>query len=189
VSTGETGRLRQEARAAVEAAVERVRGPEPVSRPLPSPPSGRAAAVGDRVSIGTLGLEGTVVVVHNQEAEIDVRGKRFRAPSADLRVIDSKEPAPAPVRVNVQLQPRSGTLTELLLVGHTVDEALSRVEKFLDESLLTEQRTIRIIHGFGTGQLRKAIGEFLRDHPLVASVRLAAPEQGGGGVTIVELKD
>lgn len=192
LSTGDTGRLRAEARAAVEAAVDRLRATDVASQPAPPPVASRAAVVGDRVAIGSLGLEGTVVLVHNQEAEVEVRGKRFRAQTGELRVLEApagKEAPPAQVRVNVQLQPREGSLSELLLIGNTVDEALSRVEKFLDESLLTEQRTVRIIHGYGTGQLRKAIGEFLRLHPLVASIRTAAPEQGGGGVTIVELKD
>ena len=146
--------------------------------------------VGDRVSIGSLGLEGTVVLVHDRDAEVDVRGKRFRAHTGELRVLDAPDrPEPAPVRVNVQLQPREHSSSELLLVGHTVDQAIDRIEKFLDESLLTEQRTIRLIHGFGTGQLKKAIFEFLHRHPLVTNVRTASPEEGGGGVTIAELKD
>jgi DNA mismatch repair protein MutS2 len=192
LSTGDTGRLRAEARAAVESAVDRLRGSDAGAQPAPPSVPSRTAVVGDRVAIRSLGLEGTVVLVHHQEAEVEVRGKRFRAQTGELRVVDAptgKEPPPAQVRVNVHLQPREGSLSELLLVGNTVDEAIGRVEKFLDESLLTEQRSIRIIHGYGTGQLRKAIGEFLRVHPLVASVRSATPEQGGGGVTIVELKD
>jgi DNA mismatch repair protein MutS2 len=192
LSTGDTGRLRAEARAAVESVVDRLRGSDAGTQPAPPSVPSRTAVVGDRVAIRSLGLEGTVVLVHNQEAEVEVRGKRFRAQTGELRVLEApagKEPPPAQVRVNVQLQPREGSLSELLLVGNTVDEAISRVEKFLDENLLTEQRTVRIIHGYGTGQLRKAIGEFLRVHPLVASVRSATPEQGGGGVTIVELKD
>jgi DNA mismatch repair protein MutS2 len=54
---------------------------------------------------------------------------------------------------------------------------------------LTDQRTIRLIHGFGTGRLREAIFEFLHRHPLVTNVRTASQEEGGGGVTIAELKD
>jgi DNA mismatch repair protein MutS2 len=95
-----------------------------------------------------------------------------------------------PVRVNVQLQPRDGAgSSELLLVGNTVDQALDRLEKFLDESLLGEQRTLRLIHGFGTGRLKEAVVEFLHKHPLVTQVRPATPQEGGGGVTIAELKD
>ena len=70
-----------------------------------------------------------------------------------------------------------------------MDEALSRTEKFLDEALMSELRSVRLIHGYGTGQLRRAIAEFLHDHKLVANFASAPPEQGGGGVTVVELKE
>jgi len=59
----------------------------------------------------------------------------------------------------------------------------------LDESLLTDHRTVRVIHGYGTGQLKRALAGFLQQHPLVARFATAPPEQGGGGVTVVELKD
>jgi DNA mismatch repair protein MutS2 len=93
------------------------------------------------------------------------------------------------VRIDVHLQPRADGLSELNLVGSTVDDALTRVDKFLDESLLTEQRIIRLIHGYGTGQLRRAIATYLEGHPLVAHFQPAPADQGGGGVTVVELKD
>ena len=66
-----------------------------------------AADVGDRVLISGLGLEGIVVMLHDREAEVDVRGKRFRAHTGDLRVLGgATQPEPAAVRVNVQVQPR-----------------------------------------------------------------------------------
>ena len=188
VPTGDTGRARADARAAVEAVVGRFRPDEPREERPPEGP-GRAAVVGDRVTVGSLGLEGTVVLVHDGEAELDVRGKRMRAQLSELRVIEAPQAPPARVNVSVQLQPREGSRSELLLIGCTVDEALSRVEKFLDETLLTEQRTVRLIHGYGTGQLRRALAEFLRSHVLVAGFQAAEPHQGGGGVTVVELKE
>jgi DNA mismatch repair protein MutS2 len=188
-STGDTGRLRGEARIALDSLVDRFRHEEPEG-PSPAAASTRPAVVGDRVSIGSLGLEGTVVLVHDHDAEIDVRGKRFRTHTGELRVLDTADrPQPVPVRVNVQVQPRENLSSELLLVGNTVDQAIDRIEKFLDESLLTDRRTVRLIHGFGTGRLREAIFEFLHRHPLVTSVRTASQEEGGGGVTIAELKD
>jgi DNA mismatch repair protein MutS2 len=190
-STGDTGRLRGDARAAVEALVDKYRkDPAPIP-PVDAPP-GRSVAVGDRVVLGSLGLEGIVVNVHDREAEVEVRGKRFRSQTADLRVLGGSTPKaePSPVRVNVQLQPREGaSSSELLLVGNTVDQALDKLEKFLDESLLSEQRTLRLIHGFGTGRLKEAVVDYLHKHPLVTNVRTASPQEGGGGVTIAELKD
>jgi DNA mismatch repair protein MutS2 len=79
--------------------------------------------------------------------------------------------------------------SELLLVGNTVDQALDRLEKFLDETVMSEQRAVRLIHGFGTGRLKEAVVDYLHKHPLVANVRTASPQEGGGGVTIAELKD
>ena len=72
------------------------------------------------------------------------------------------------------------------LVGCSVDEALARTEKFLDDSLMSEVRSVRVIHGYGTGQLRRAIAGFLQSLPVRGDIRSAPPEQGGGGVTVVE---
>jgi DNA mismatch repair protein MutS2 len=190
-STGDTGRIRGDARAAVDALVEKYRhdhAPSPAVDTVPA----RSVVVGDRVVLGPLGLEGVVVNVHDREAEVEVRGKRFRAHTSELRVLAGAAPKPAPatVRVNVQLQPREGaSSTELLLVGNTVDQAIDRLEKFLDETVLSEQRAVRLIHGFGTGRLKEAVVDYLHKHPLVANVRTASPQEGGGGVTIAELKD
>ncbi len=191
-STGDTGRLRGDARAAIDALVDKYRKDDaPAPPPAETVPT-RVVAVGDRVMLGPLGLEGVVVNVHDREAEVEVRGKRFRAQTLELRVLSGApaKPEPAVVRVNVQLQPRDGvSSSELMLVGNTVDQALDRLEKFLDESLLGEQRTIRLIHGFGTGRLKEAVVDFLHKHPLVTQVRAATPQEGGGGVTIAELKE
>ena len=112
----------------------------------------------------------------------------MRASIRDLRIIAGAQ-ATANVRVNVELQPRDATASDLNVIGCTVDEAISRAERFLDESLLTDQRVIRFIHGYGTGQLKRALTGFLQKHPLVTRFATAPPDQGGGGVTVVELKD
>src|SRR6185295_8359076 len=107
----------------------------------------------------------------------------------DLRVVGESAPAaPARVSVQVQLQPRD-EMSDLNVIGCSVDEAIARAERFLDESLLGDQRVVRVIHGYGTGQLKRALAGFLQQHPLVARFATAPPEQGGGGVTVVELKD
>ncbi len=147
----------------------------------------RSTSVGDRVILGGLGLEAVVTAIHHGFADLDVRGKRMRAHLNDLRVVGGA-PA-AKVNVRVELQPREASAIDLNVIGCNVDEALARAERFLDESLLTDQRTIRVIHGYGTGQLKRALAGFLQQHPLVARVTTAPPDQGGGGVTVVELKD
>src|SRR5205814_7765108 len=93
------------------------------------------------------------------------------------------------VKVTVDLKPRETMQSDLNVIGCSVDEALARSERFLDESLLTDHRIIRLIHGYGTGQLKRALAGFLQQHPLVARIATAPPEQGGGGVTVVELKE
>ena len=96
---------------------------------------------------------------------------------------------PGRVRVNVDLKPREGLLSELNVIGCTVDQAIDRVAKFLDDTLVTDVHEVRIVHGHGTGQLRKGLAAYLKGHPLVAKFYAAPQEQGGGGATIVELKD
>ena len=137
--------------------------------------------------VGPLDLEGVVLELHGKQAEVEVRGKRLRVPVRDLHVIAGQ--VKPTVRVNVDLGPREGLLTELNVIGCTVDEALTRVERFLDESTVTDMQELRIVHGHGTGQLRRAITQFLGEHPLVAGVATAPQNQGGGGATIVTLKD
>jgi len=189
VTTGDTGSMRSDARAAVDSIVTKFS--ESSSQAQPSAqPSAAAPSVGDRVVLGALGLEGTVTAVHDGTADLDVRGKRMRASIRDLRVVGGPKPASLPsVKVHVELQPHDGAASDLNVVGCTVDEALSKAERFLDESLLTDQRTVRFIHGYGTGQLKRALAGFLQQHPLVARFDSAPPDQGGGGVTVVELKD
>jgi DNA mismatch repair protein MutS2 len=194
LSTGEAGAIRADARAAIDRVVERVRSAagesrdEGLERRTIAASPDEPPAAGDRVVVGALGLEGVVREVLGDHAEIDVRGKRLRAPLRDLRVLAGSPPTPQ-VKISVDLQPRPGSLSELNIIGSTVDDAMTRVEKFLDESTLSDQRTVRIIHGHGTGQLRKAVARLLREHPLVARFDAAPSDQGGGGVTVVELKD
>jgi DNA mismatch repair protein MutS2 len=189
VPTGETGGARSDARAAVDSVVKRYLEPvEPVVEAPAQPAAVPAPHVGDRVVFGGLGLEGIVTALHDGGAEIDVRGKRMRVNVRELRVVGGVAP-PAKINVHVALQPRDAVLADLNVIGCTVDEALAKAERFLDESLLNDQRVIRVIHGYGTGQLKRALAGFLQQHPLVARIAQAPPEQGGGGVTVVELKD
>jgi DNA mismatch repair protein MutS2 len=203
VSTGDAGAARSDARAAVESIAARalsdgsvdghqspVAGPQSEIRDPQSAIRSVEVAEGDRVIVAGLGLEAIVTAVHDGTADLDVRGKRMRSSIRDLRIVArAASAAPAKVSVHVELQPREAGPADLNVIGCTVDEALSRAERFLDESLLSDQRTVRFIHGYGTGQLKRALAGFLEAHPLVAKIATAPPEQGGGGVTVVELKE
>jgi DNA mismatch repair protein MutS2 len=189
VPTGEAGAARSDARTAVDAVIDRLRPAQPDTAVAPVT-TGVRASIGDRVTVGGLGLDGVVIGIHDGHADVDVRGKRLRASLDDLHVIaGASAAAPPRININVQMQPRDTVSSELNVIGCTVDQALDKAEKFLDEMLLTDRRTVRLIHGYGTGQLRRAIGEFLQRHPFVSKFELAPPGQGGGGVTVVELKE
>jgi DNA mismatch repair protein MutS2 len=197
LSTGDQGSLRAHARAAVEAAAARAVGDgDESTAPVTAPEAieARPARIGDTVVVPPFGLQGVVKAIADGQAEIDVHGKRLRAAARDLRVVGggatAKAERPASgVKVTVDLAPRPTLLSDLNVVGCTVDEALARAERFLDDTLVTDQRTVRVIHGHGTGKLQKAITGFLKAHPLVDRFHSAPLEQGGGGVTVVELKE
>ncbi len=117
--------------------------------------------------------------------------------SSQERFSPSPETAPSSSPRHRAPSPRGGGVSiltkhvpaELKLIGLTVEEARERVEKLLDDAALSDRREIRIIHGFGEGKLRKAVAQMLEGHPLVSSWRLGGPSEGGGGATVVELKD
>ena len=200
LSTGDTGELRAKARADLDRIATEVetlvqpKGPGMGSEPSAEP--GRTAdtppSVGARVMVGILGVDGRVLAIHEEQAEIDVRGKRLRVAIRDLRVMADNHghsPAtPSSGNVTVQVTSPDGPLPDLNVIGCNVDEACARVEKHLDQALLQEEQHVRIIHGHGTGQLRRSIGDLLTHHPQVGRFGLAPPDQGGGGVTLVELK-
>ena len=93
------------------------------------------------------------------------------------------------LRGGVTVSARTSAPAELKLVGMTVDEALPLVDKLLDEATLSNRTEVRIVHGFGQGKLKKAVAGLLEGHPQVASFRPGGANEGGGGATIVELKD
>jgi DNA mismatch repair protein MutS2 len=187
ITTGDIGAIKSEARAAVDEAVRR--SLQPAEAPVPETPAGRTVGIGDHVVMEGLGLEAVVTAIHDGQADLDVRGKRMRASASDLHRINAAPVAAPRVEVHVEIQARDGGASDLNVIGCTVDEALTRVERFLDQTLLSDQHTVRLIHGYGTGQLKRALAGFLQQHPLVARFGVAPPEQGGGGVTVVDLKD
>jgi len=75
-----------------------------------------------------------------------------------------------------------------MLVGMRVDEAMPLVDKFLDDAFLADAPSVRIVHGFGQGRLRAAVRDLLKSHPHVTGFRDGAPNEGGAGATIVELR-
>ena len=208
LSTGDTGTLRAKTRVAVDEIVARTRAAAELTSAAEEPIEAFSAAadtsgalsalphIGDRVRVRTLGVVGQVLALHDTRIELEVRGKRLSVPVSDLCTPDKDDrhphqtpsPRPGRGRVTIQAQTGDGPLPDLNVIGCTVDEASDRVEKYLDRALLQEQRHLKIIHGHGTGQLRRSIAGLLEQHPQVDTFTLAPREQGGGGATLVELK-
>ncbi len=94
-------------------------------------------------------------------------------------------------RDNVTVTSQSGeqpSTGEINVIGMTVEQASELVDKFLDESVLASRTRVRIIHGHGTGALRRGLAEFLRTHPSVAQAAFETEEHGGKAITVVELR-
>jgi len=149
---------------------------------------------GVRVKVRNLGVAGEVLSLGDHgDAEVAVGGKRLRVPRRELVPVAAAHAPGRPLPSSPS--PRSGgdrsagALVEVNVVGLTVDEALPRVDKALDQAVMAQRREVRVIHGFGQGRLRKAVAELLDGHPHVAAFRAGGPREGGGGATIVELKE
>jgi DNA mismatch repair protein MutS2 len=127
-------------------------------------------------------------------AEIEAGPLRMKVAVDEIVAIEgpatSAGPSPAPRgSVSVRSQAaESGATQEINLIGSTVEEATERVDKFLDDAALAHIQRVRIIHGHGTGALRKGLGEFLKTHPLVARQSFEAEDRGGKAITVVELR-
>ena len=158
----------------------------------------REIAVGDTVKLRSFGSIGIVDSLKGDEAEVRVKSLRFREKLENLELVElsaasktktEKYASLQAARANeVQLKPVQGNgRSELNVIGQTTDEAVDAVDKFLDEASLASLSQVRIVHGHGTGALRKAIAELLQDHPHVARFVAAPQNQGGTGATVVEL--
>jgi DNA mismatch repair protein MutS2 len=131
--------------------------------------------------------------IEGSSAEIEAGPLRMKVGLDEITGVEGTSTAgsarPAKGSITVRAQARDeGTGGEINLIGCTVEEATERVDKFLDEAALANRSRVRIIHGHGTGALRKGLAQFLSKHPLVDSQSFETQERGGKAVTIVELR-
>jgi DNA mismatch repair protein MutS2 len=134
--------------------------------------------------------------IDGSSAEIEAGPLRMKVAIDEITSVEaeaspSKTAAPAAKlqRVTVTAQGGEGAATdEINLIGMTVEEATGRLDKFLDEAALAQRTQVRIIHGHGTGALRKGISQFLSSHPLVEKHSFESEERGGKAITLVELQ-
>ncbi|MGC1312892.1 MAG: Smr/MutS family protein [Candidatus Acidiferrum sp.] len=126
-------------------------------------------------------------------AEIEAGPLRMKVAVDEIVGIEdapAQRPMPTTSRnITVTSQPGEGaTSGEINVIGMRVEEATERVDKYLDEAALTNQTRVRIIHGHGTGALRRGLAEFLKSHPLVEHTTFETEEHGGKAITVVELR-
>ena len=159
----------------------------------------REIVVGDTVKLRSFGSVGVIDSLKGDEAEVRVKSLRFREKLENLELVQLAAPTKSKTEKFSSLRESRGTelhlgttqgngRTELNVIGQTTDEAVDAVDKFLDEASLASLSQVRIVHGHGTGALRRAIADLLKDHPHVARFSAAPQDQGGSGATVVELR-
>ncbi len=145
---------------------------------------------GDTVLVKHLGQRGTLLDDPTEAGEVQVQlgALRLTCRLDQLEKLAVEERDNKRTSFQMINRSRSRVPLELDLRGQTVDEALLRVDKYLDDASVAGMKSVSIIHGKGTGVLRNAVREFISKHGHVLSYRFGGPAEGGTGVTIVELK-
>lgn len=144
---------------------------------------------GDVVFVRSLGCDAPIVEINLKHSRVKVRAGNMEVevPAADLRMKKGQK-AQAGRESSAERGPtEEAAPSRLHLVGLRVDEALSRLEPFLNHASLAGLTEVTIIHGMGTGILLKAVREHLQGHPLVRGFRSGEPQEGGSGVTVAAL--
>jgi DNA mismatch repair protein MutS2 len=191
--------VRSEAREELNAAV--VQTVSESQADLGVPAAALQAVSADRLQPGAKirvrGFSKAVVLrrIAGSSAEIEAGPLRMKVALDEITGVEGAAPAAQASCTTAKLEsvtvssPRGevGTSDEINVIGMTVEEATDRLDKFLDDAALAHKSRIRIIHGHGTGALRKGIAEFLASHLLVEKHSFATEEHGGKAVTIVEL--
>ena len=175
-----------------------------------APAPGGTAEPGDRVEVAHLGLKGEVLTIDGPTATVQAGAVTVKVPLQAITVVARGGAGRADVargegvmysrprmgtglgskagaRGAVAVPGKSGVPGELHLIGRTTDEARDLLEKYLDDAFLAGLTSVRIIHGKGTGALRRAVEDVLGGHPLIAEHRPGAASEGGGGATVATL--
>jgi DNA mismatch repair protein MutS2 len=161
----------------------------------PGTPEG-PVAVGDQVRVPNLSTPGTVTeIVDDDQLQVQVGNLRLRIARDEAQIIARKSQTSehAPMvrgRLGMRVEAAPADVPdEINVIGNTAEEAMERVDKFLDRAYTAGRARLRVIHGFGKGILRKNLHEMFASHPHVEKFYLAAQGEGGGGATIVELRN
>lgn len=150
--------------------------------------------LGESVKVLSMNLTGTIHSLPDSKGNVTVQMGILRSQVniSDLEIIEEPVPYAAKKfsrtsKSSMKMGKSLSVSPEINLLGKTVDEAVAELDKYLDDALLSHLNTVRVVHGKGTGALRKGIHEYLRRQKHVKSYRLAEFGEGDAGVTIVEL--
>jgi DNA mismatch repair protein MutS2 len=168
----------------------------------------RALKTGDRVRVPGMSLAGVLLEDPSDKQKVSVQVGRLRVMSLvdGLTLLGEKAEAPQPVRraLSTIIQERSGenessgeasimeaasVSSQLTLLGQRVDDALMNLDRYLDSAHAAGVKRLRVVHGKGTGALRRAVHDHLKNHPYVDEFSLANPDEGGAGATVVTMMD
>ena len=163
--------------------------PKPQAIPMPV----EHVAVGDMVWLPGLQSRGEVVNVSDNNVDVQVGQFRVQVhrdkleKPAETESPQSSAPVPREQKVRVTTHRSVQPTMQLDLRGWRVEEGMTHLERYLDDAYLGNLHRVRVIHGRGTGALRRAVRETLSSHPLVTSFRAGEAGEGGDGVTVVDM--
>lgn len=156
--------------------------------------SAKDLSLGDMVRILSMNLTGTISSRPDSKGFLFVQTGiiRSKVHISDLELVDEPVISSSALQKTgagkIRMSKSSSVSTEINLLGKTVDEAIAILDKYLDDAYLAHLSKVRVVHGKGTGALRKGVHDYLRRNKRVASYRLGEFGEGDAGVTIVEFK-
>ncbi len=158
--------------------------------------SAKDLKIGDGVKVLSMNLKGTVSTLPNGKGNLYVQMGILRSQVniKDLELLDEPDITGPGVSKSgggsgkIKMSKSASVGMELNLLGKTVDEAIAELDKYLDDAYLAHMPSVRIVHGKGTGALRKGVHNYLRRNKHVKSFRLGEFGEGDAGVTIVEFR-
>ena len=143
--------------------------------------------IGARVRLVGLGGEGEIQSVRGSQVSVVIGNKRVWVPVTDIEVV--RRPKSSPGKRIVHIEVTEEAPQELILLGMDSERAREDVERALDQAFAAGKRTIRIVHGHGTGTLRRMVADVCREHPAVKSFKHPPGNRGGTGATEVEIEE
>lgn len=145
--------------------------------------------IGDEVMVESFGQKGTVLdKVSSTEYLVQLGIIKMKVKKDDMHVVKESVQPKKPVQYTTIKRESNSVKLDLDLRGYNVEDSIQEIDRYLDDAVLAGFHKVSIIHGNGTGVLRKGVHEFLRRHRSVKSFRLGGQGEGGVGATIVELK-